>query len=204
MIYKKNKGKIGIIDYQAGNIQSIVNILKYCNQNVEIISTPKKIKKLNKLIFPGVGSFGFLSDFLRKKNFIEEINRFKDKGNLILGICLGMQIFCQNSQESSPNKYGLRWFNLKVKKFNNLNPHIGWSSIENTKKNFFLKDKESKDFYFLNNYYVPIHKKYTVCSSKYKNKFSSMIVKDNVIGVQFHPERSQKNGIDFFKKFVNL
>ena len=118
MIYKKNKGKIGIIDYQAGNIQSIVNILKYCNQNVEIISTPKKIKKLNKLIFPGVGSFGFLSDFLRKKNFIEEINRFKDKGNLILGICLGMQIFCQNSQESSPNKYGLRWFNLKVKKFN--------------------------------------------------------------------------------------
>jgi glutamine amidotransferase len=199
------KNHIGLVDYGAGNITSITNILKYINAKIDIVEKSSEIKFFHKIILPGVGSFGNAADFLKQRNYFEELDKFKKSKKLILGICLGMQLFCKSSEESNKNHLGLGWFNTKVKRFKNLPAQIGWQEVITNFNSFNFEKDKKKDYYFLNSYYVPIIKKYTLCKSKYINtNFSSVIKKNNIIGVQFHPERSQENGLNFLKKFNEI
>ncbi len=181
---------IGILDINTGNIKSIYNMLIHLDCEPLIINNLDKLKKVNKIIIPGVGAFDEVSANINKFKDILTYKVYNEKVP-VLGICIGMQIFCSKSEEGKLN--GLGWFDIKVKKFKTPKiPHIGFRWIKNRK------------FYFIHSYYVPINK-FTVEALEYEGeKFSAIVKKDNILGVQFHPEKSHKYGQEFFKEFVNV
>ena len=200
---------VGVIDIGGSNIGSVANILDFLNVKKKILKTFKKdiFKSCNKIILPGVGSFKKAMDNLKKNNFIDPLNEAFRSNKPILGICLGMQLMCKSSIEGGESK-GLNWFNVDVKKFNIKKtgkiPIIGWNSVNKKKNKIFNNIPNNADFYFLHSYYVPINKIYTIGKSDVNFKYSSVIFKKNVYGFQFHPEKSQKHGIQMIKNFINI
>lgn len=203
---------IGIINYGSGNIRAISNIYNNLKIKNLIISNSYDFDKCNKLILPGVGSFDFVMNKIHQSNLIEILNNLVlEKKMDILGICVGMQIFAENSEEG--NQKGLGWINGKVKKIvkNNfekkiLLPHMGWNQIEILKKNKILKNIDHKSrFYFLHSYALNIQSHDNIIAkTKYHNLFSSIINKNNIYGVQFHPEKSHHYGEQLLKNFAQL
>ena len=201
------KKKIGIISYNAGNIYSILNSLKYIGCETKVISSIKDIKKVDYLVIPGVGSYGHCVDNLKKKNFFEIIKKILKKNEIpSLCICVGLQILGLSSEES-PGKEGFKIFNFDIKKLksgsDNKVPHVGWNEVS-FKKNFgnFKKTKKY-DFYFDHSYAL-ISSNFSLGTSKHTKSFCSIIQKSNIVACQFHPEKSQENGINFLKSFVNF
>jgi len=201
------KKSVCILDYKTGNVQSLINIFnklmipyKYSNNKSDIINSTH-------LVLPGVGSFGVayknaLKFLPMKTIYYEVFNKFKP----ILGICVGMQIMATYGEEGEGCK-GLDWIKGKVVKINtNLSlPHVGWNQLIKNKKSSLAKEIDDKDFYFLNSYYLNIkNKKQVVAYTKYGIKFPSIIQNKNICGVQFHPEKSQKNGSRLLKNFFEL
>jgi len=202
---------VTIIDYGMGNLWSVKNALEYLNCNVTITNSPKDISNAETLILPGVGSFRLamkkLSNLKLDDAIIESVKIKKKK---ILGICLGIQLMSKSSFEDGITS-GLNLINQKTIKFE-LNtqrfrvPHIGFNSvfIEENKKNLLYKDiKNNSDFYFVHSYYLPlcqINASLGICN--YGCEFVASYEDENIFATQFHPEKSQKNGLKLLKNFL--
>ena len=199
--------KIVVIDYNLGNPKSVVNILKKIGYEAIVTNSKDKITTATHIILPGVGNFkeGMknldlfgLRELLNEKVLIQKTP--------ILGICLGMQLMTNFSEEG--NTIGLKWVNANVKKFNfkNINlksPHMGWNEVEFRHK-LDLCENPAR-FYFVHSYFVEcIDADNIFGTTKYGSHFTSAFRKDNIFGVQFHPEKSHNFGIDLFNYFLSI
>lgn len=190
-----------IIDYDAGNLKSIANMLTYVGADYKISSARTDIKNAKKLIFPGQGHFSQAVKNLEQKGLIDVIKDSISQGTPFLGICLGLQILFETSEEA-PDSLGLGVLKGAVKKFKSGKvPQIGWNKIKTTSNNRFLKDDY---FYFVNSYYVCPEDEGIISSvTNYQIDFCSSIQKDNLTAVQFHPEKSANAGLDFFRSWID-
>ena len=204
--------KICVVDYGVNNISSICKALKKINENFVVISEKNKIKDFSNIILPGVGSFDTGMNVLKKKGLDVSLKKAAQNGQFIFGICLGMQLLFNKSEESIENIDGLNILKGIVSKikFDNLNnihvPHIGWNLIfesDNNNFNLFEKD-EKKDFYFVNSYYViPENKDIIKYYFKHGKNYAAIIKDNNILATQFHPEKSI-NGLSILKKFCRF
>lgn len=192
--------KTVIVDYDAGNLKSIGNMLKFLGEDFIVSSSENDLKNAKRIIFPGQGHFRQAVENLDKKNLIQPIKTAIADGKPFLGICLGLQILFEKSEEA-PDFEGLGVLKGGVKKFTKGKvPQIGWNKIITTKNNSFLKDDF---FYFVNSYYVePVDKNIISSFTNYSVDFCSSIQKENLTAVQFHPEKSSNAGMDFFKLWI--
>lgn len=198
---------IVIIDYKCGNIASVENIIKKAGSKAIISSDPEIISRASKLILPGVGSFDYGMNQLKEMNLIDIILEHVNKGKYILGICLGMQLLGNKSDEGICN--GLSLVDAEVIRFPNDKklpvPHMGWNKVIVQKKNVLIDENEFNKFYFVHSYYMRCNDPDIIlCKTDYGINFVSAISKDNVLGVQFHPEKSHKYGLNLIKKFIAL
>lgn len=200
-----------IIDYGMGNLGSILNMFRVINVEAKISSKINDIANASKLVLPGVGSFDNAMNSLEKLKITKIINnKVLVEKTPILGICLGMQIMTDFSEEGE--KKGFGWIKGGVYCFKNkINkkiriPHMGWNTVNVIKKNNLIKDLKKEDkFYFVHSYFVKCLKKENIMlNSDYGLKFSSGIIKDNIYGLQFHPEKSHNYGRKIFKNFSSL
>ncbi len=192
---------ITIINYEAGNLKSICNILDFLEAKYQISSDAKEIEKAQRIIFPGQGHFEQAMKNLENKKLIEPIKTAISNNSNFLGICLGLQILFERSEEA-PDVRGLGIIKGEVKKFTSGKiPQIGWNQIKTTQNNSYLSDDY---FYFVNSYYVIPEDKNIISSiCNYNINFTASIEHKNLTAVQFHPEKSSKAGINFFKKWLS-
>lgn len=189
--------KLCIVDYKIGNIKSIQSFFSELNIDSYLSSDHKVIKNADIVLLPGVGTFGSVIEFLRVNKLDRLlISLFKQK-KPIIGICLGMQLFFESSNENGIHK-GLGLIKGHLKK--NLNSHIGWNDLYAKNKDIYSIN--NRYFYFNHSYSIKYTNKYKNYFSNYENKILSLIKINNFVGMQFHPEKSQKNGIDLVKKIL--
>jgi len=205
---------IGVVNYGLGNIKAILNIYNNLNIPAFAVSNKNELEKISHLILPGVGSFDWAIEKLNQSGLRENLDKLVINQNIpILGICVGMQMMCLSSEEGKLD--GLGWIDGSVKHFRNLIgtshqnfevPHMGWNSIEIKKKNKLLdKIENNSRFYFLHSYYFSEKDSDIVMmQTDYINWFTSCFQKDNIIGIQFHPEKSHSMGIQLLKNFSKL
>lgn len=203
--------KIVIIDYEMGNLNSVKKKLEKIGYTSIFSSNKEEIIRADKIILPGVGHFKKAIENLHKLNLIEVLNEavLKDK-KPILGICLGMQIMTLRSEEGNVN--GLGWIDADVKKFQ-INgplkykvPHMGWNGIKKTKESRLMKDiPDDAEFYFVHSYYLNAKDSNLILNETvYETSFASAIEKENIFGVQYHPEKSHDVGKQLLKNFLEL
>jgi len=199
---------IGILDYGVGNINSIANMLDFLDIPFKFIKDKNDVINVSKIILPGVGSFDYAMEKLKEKNFINLIHSAYNNNLILVGICLGLQLLGNKSEEGHSEGLKLVDFNVKsLKTITSLTvPHMGWSQVE--KNNFNYNTNSEDKFYFVHSYYVPVStdtSKYeSILISNYGINFSAGIKKNNIFGFQFHPEKSQKYGMGLFKYIENL
>ena len=209
---------IAIIDYESGNISSVINSFKaVCvNQNIkikiDITSDPKKISNSDKVILPGQGSFkNCMESLLKIKGLRETLNEFViNKSKPLFGICVGMQMFADTGFEENKTK-GLSWISGKVIKIDNKNnkyklPHIGWNELSfNSNSKLFKDIKENPHVYFVHSYkFIPDNEKFISSITNYSEKIVASVEKDNLFGTQFHPEKSDTTGLKIIENFIKL
>ena len=202
--------KIGIIDYGVGNIRSVYNSIYKLIDKVEVVENPHKIKEFDKIVLPGTGSYANSIEILKNNHWFDEIKDFVEiKQKYILGICLGMQLFSNVGFEDKKS-YGFNFIDGEVKSLFSMGcslklPLIGWNNIKFKKGSNMLKDVNNlSDVYFVNSYsLIPQKNNVILTSSNYGIDFVSSVEKDNIIGTQFHPEKSSHAGRKILKNFVN-
>ncbi len=193
--------KIGIIDYKFCSLLPIYSSIKSFDINTKIIQNPRDIKLVDKIVLPGVGATNKIMNFLVENNYIEEIQDFAENNKPILGICAGMQIMAKKLYENE-EKLGLGFFNSKVieidKNTSEKKTNIGWiDTIINNKK---------ISYYYCHSFYMNFEKESDKCIKGYinlKKKIPGIVKFNNLIGVQFHPEKSQTNGRKLISDFIN-
>ena len=196
---------IVLVDYGMGNINSVLKALKRIGYKAIASSKKEDIESADMLILPGVGHFKKGMENLRKLDLIEILNKKVIKGKTpILGICLGMQLLTSYSEEG--RMAGLGWIKGNTVKFKLSKefkiPHIGWNNIEVEKENPIFSEK-SDQFYFAHSFHVvPENEENVLLTTYYGERFVSGIWKENILGVQFHPEKSQERGLEIIKKFI--
>lgn len=192
--------KIVIINYGAGNIQSLKFAIQRLGFEAVLSDNPEEIKSADKIIFPGVGEAGSAMEKLANSGLNQLIPTLKQP---VLGICLGMQLMCNYCEEG--NTKGLDIFDVDAVKFtNNVKiPQIGWNQIENLKSDLFKGIKEKEFMYLVHSYYVPSNI-YAIATTEYGIKYASALQRDNFYGVQFHPEKSSLAGEQLLKNFLEL
>jgi glutamine amidotransferase len=207
---------INVIDCGFGNLNSLVQALKRCHVTVNLISDPTTISDADKIILPGVGSFAQTMDKLENLLFDRALQKAViDEGIPFLGICVGMQVIASKGTEGSKKENsrttGLNWIEGDVIKLQPENlaeriPHMGWNSIIHDENHPLFKNIPSgTDFYFANSYHFDGASQHNIISTTpYCGKFISSVAKSNIFGVQFHPEKSQKYGLQFLKNFIEL
>ena len=206
---------VTIVDYNSGNISSVINSFSEVADykvNIEVTSNLNKIKSSDKIVLPGQGSFKSCVDALNNINgLVDTLNKFaiNDK-KPILGICVGLQMFADIGYEETESK-GLGWISGKVSKIDNQNgkyilPHIGWNQINILKDNKIFKDIENNShMYFVHSYeFVPEDKNVISATTDYSSNIVCSVEKDNIFGTQFHPEKSDKIGLKIINNFINL
>ncbi len=197
----ERSGGIGIVNYGAGNIFSLTAALDRQNISYEMINSPEEFDKFDRYIIPGVGHAGAAMQKLQESGMVEKILATKKP---VLGICVGMQLLTQSSEEGNstllgiaPVKTCLFSDNLKLKV-----PHTGWNKVSSISDNELFKgiSKETY-FYFVHSYFIEFNLNFTLASADYGIKFSAALKKDNYYGVQFHPEKSGEAGEQILKNF---
>ena len=206
---------VTIVDYQSGNISSVINSFTEVTKgkvNLEVTSDLKKIKFSDKIVLPGQGSFKSCVDSLNSINGL--VNTLKEfaitNKKPLLGICVGLQMFADVGYEEVETK-GLGWISGKVSRIDNQNrkfklPHIGWNEIEIQKKSKIFKDIKNKShMYFVHSYeFIPTDKSVISATTNYSTKIVCAVERDNLFGTQFHPEKSDKTGLHIIQNFIKL
>jgi len=207
--------KVTIVDYQSGNISSVINSFKEVAKdkvNLEVTSDLNKIKSSDKIVLPGQGSFKSCVDSLNNINGLTEVLKEFAITNKkpLLGICVGLQMFADIGYEETETK-GLGWIPGKVSKINNQNgkfklPHIGWNEIEIVKESKIFKSIKNKShMYFVHSYeFIPVDKSVISATTDYSSKIVCSVERENLFGTQFHPEKSDKEGLKIIDNFLNL
>lgn len=203
---------ITIIDYGLGNIRAFVNVYERLNIKTKVAHNAEDIKDATKIILPGVGAFDYAMKQLNASGMRDELdNKVLGEKTPVIGICVGMQILANSSEEGILP--GLGWIDGEVKLFDTTKiphktrlPHMGWNSIKPVNGNPLMKDfNEDSLFYFLHSYYFVCHNENEIISStEHGVTFASAVNKDNIHGIQFHPEKSHSNGIQLLKNFALL
>ena len=190
--------KIAIVNYGAGNIQSIKFAVRRLGYEAVLSSDAEEIRAADKVIFPGVGEASSAMKMLRSTGLDTVITTLKQP---VLGICLGMQLMCESSEEG--NTTGLGIFDAKVVRFNNSQkvPQIGWNKIYDLKSDLFDGVEENEYIYLVHSYYIPECTE-TIASTEYGVEYTSAIKKNNFYGVQFHPEKSSTAGEKILRNFL--
>jgi glutamine amidotransferase len=206
---------ITIVDYNSGNISSVINSFKEVVNNkykINVSSDPKIIAESDKIVLPGQGSFKSCVDALNKINDLKENlkNFVFDKKKPLLGICVGMQMFAGIGYEETITK-GLGWIAGKVTKIDNQKgkyklPHIGWNEINIKKESKIFKDIDDKShMYFVHSYeFIPEDKSVISSTADYSTSIVCSVEKDNIFGTQFHPEKSDKIGLKIIENFISI
>ncbi len=202
--------RIVIIDYGMGNVKSVYNALHFLGYEAEIISDPEALKSADVVVFPGVGAFGEGMLELEKRSLIEPIKEHISKGKPFLGLCLGLHLLFDKSYEHGEHK-GLGILQGEVLKFPDPSetglkvPQMGWNTIKIFKQHDIFKDFPSDSYvYFVHSYYVqPEDENIVAGKTDYGVEYCSMVIKDNIFAMQFHPEKSQKLGLKLLENFLN-
>lgn len=201
---------IAIIDYGAGNIQSIYKALKFIGADCKVTSDKDEILKADGAILPGVGSFGDAMDTMTKRGIKDTIIEYTKSGKPFLGICLGLQLLFPESEET-PGVKGLDIFKGTITKIPNQNrtlkiPHMGWNNISIKQKNGIFKDIEGEPYvYFVHSFYLKAQDKDIVAATtQYGVEIDAAVQKGNIIATQFHPEKSGEVGLKMLKNFVEM
>ncbi|WP_148624594.1 imidazole glycerol phosphate synthase subunit HisH [Aliarcobacter cryaerophilus] len=204
---------ITIVDYGMGNLGSIQNMFKYIGVEVEIQSDVDKIKNATKILLPGVGSFDTAMKRINEGDLKEVLNEKALKEQVpVLGICLGMQLLTNSSEEGSLS--GLGWIDAKTMNFKDRIdkkykiPHMGWNIVNKSNESLLtdgFEEFEETRFYFVHSYFVKVEdEKNSILKTNYGVEFDSAIQKDNIYGAQFHPEKSHKFGMKLFENFARI
>jgi glutamine amidotransferase len=205
------QAQIAIVDYGMGNLNSIRKKLTRLGVSSIISSDPKEIEAADKIILPGVGHFSKAMERLKALNLIDVLNEeVLIKKKPVLGICLGMQLMGNNSEEGNVN--GLSWIDAEVVRFKVADtlkfkvPHTGWNQIKILKESLLMKNiPELSEFYFVHSYHLKTNNKDDILNeSEFEYRFVSAIEKDNIFGVQYHPEKSHDIGDVLLNNFINL
>lgn len=200
---------IVVVDYGVGNIASVLNMLKRVGAKAMSSNRPEDIEAADKLILPGVGAFDSGMQTLRASGLIEVLNeQALQVRKPVMGVCLGSQMLGNGSEEG--REFGLGWIDMDIVRFERRDgrkvPHMGWNEVTPAQKHPMLTgiDQQSR-FYFVHSYYMlPRDPANTLLTASYDQQFTAAVVKDNIFGFQFHPEKSHKFGMQLFKNFVEL
>lgn len=202
---------IGIIDYGAGNLRSVLNAFESLNLKARLAVRGEELGKFDKIILPGVGAFGEAMQKLKDRDFIPAIKEAVVGGKPFLGICLGMQLLFEQSEEFGVNE-GLGLVKGRVVKFDPSKfdtplkvPHTGWNTINFTKQTPINKDLAASEYlYFVHSYHVVCEDDAVLGFSEYGYKFVSAVRKDNILGFQPHPEKSHETGLKILRNFGEM
>lgn len=193
---------VAIIDYNAGNVRSVLFAMERLGVEAQLTSDPEQIRKAGKVIFPGVGEASTTMSYLRQKGLDAVIRSLRQP---VLGICLGMQLLCTHSEENDTPCLGI--IPQEVRLFQPENgekvPHMGWNSITKGGNAVINSELEGEFVYFVHSYYVE-EGPYTTATTEYIHPFSSGLQKDNFYATQFHPEKSGQVGEQILKNFLSL
>ena len=200
---------IGIIDYNMGNLASVYNACHLLDGHASIVKDPEQLKNFDRIILPGVGAFGDAMEHLRETGMKDAVHEFSKTGKPMIGICLGMQLLFESSQEFGHHE-GLGLIEGDIVKFDRSAmhedfkiPHMGWNTIINKDNRLFngLKDPY---LYFVHSYHVETDDSNVIGYTQYGYEFASAVNKDNIYGFQPHPEKSHDNGLRILKNFMAL
>lgn len=199
---------IGVIDYKMINLGSVLNMLKRVGAtDVQVVSGPGDLKGIRKIIMPGVGHFDHAVHNLRRFDLWDALRiKVLEEEVPTLGICLGMQLMAESSEEGVEK--GLGFIKGKVRKFSFQDqplkvPHIGWNEIQLAKASPLFDSEGEKRFYFVHSYFMDLeNEEEALCKTEYGHSFVSGFEKNNCIGVQFHPEKSHRYGMKLFEHFL--
>ena len=202
---------IAIIDYNMGNLASVKNAFAKLGKETVVESDPAKFKEYDKLILPGVGAFGDAMEHLKERGMVEAIKAFATSGKPMLGICLGMQLLFESSEEFGEHE-GLGLIKGKVVKFDNTAfeeplkvPHMGWNRMFTKEHPLFENLDDEHYLYFVHTYHVVCDDERDIVGETYYGyKFTSAVAHENIMGIQPHPEKSHDNGLKILENFIKL
>ena len=201
----KRAAVIAVVDYGAGNLRSVTNVLDLLQAEYRVVRDASSISQASKVLLPGVGHFGQLSDAINRLDLRSALIDQIGAGIPYLGICLGMQVLFSGSDES-PESKGLGFFDASVHKFeiSERIPHMGWNTIESQAPSLLVEASHVQErAYFAHSYFCPVVPS-TTFTCEYGSVFSAVVEHNNVFGVQFHPEKSAQFGVGVIQKFVGL
>ena len=202
---------IAIVDYNMGNLASVQNAFATLGEETVIENNPSKFKEYDKLILPGVGAFPDAMAHLRERNMIEPLREYAASGKYMLGICLGMQLLFESSEEFG-NHEGLGLIKGSVTAFDTSKfndplkvPHMGWNRMFTSQHPLFENLDEEHYLYFVHTYHVNCtNKEDIIGTTNYGYNFTSAVCRKNILGLQPHPEKSHKNGLHILENFIKL
>jgi glutamine amidotransferase len=203
---------ISILSYGCGNISSVAVMLRALGVDTQIVETPSQVLRADKLILPGVGAFDYGMSRLNETGLCDALSEVALNNKIpILGICLGMQLMCLTSEEGE--RCGLGWIDAKVSRFSfpaearQLKvPHMGWNTLKIAQENpVVVQEDERQRYYFVHSYYVSCKERSDVIATSYHgHEFVAAFNRNNLYGVQFHPEKSHRYGLSLMKRFADL
>jgi glutamine amidotransferase len=202
---------IAIVDYNMGNLASVKNAFAKLGKETVVESNPEKFSEYDKLILPGVGAFGDAMEHLKERNMVKAIQEFAASGKPMLGICLGMQLLFESSEELGDHE-GLGLIKGHVKSFDESKfseplkvPHMGWNRMFTREHPLFKGLDENHYLYFVHTFHVTCDDTSDIIGeTEYGYKFASAVAHNNIMGIQPHPEKSHENGLKILENFINL